>query len=413
MAPGLARKGVIPRLPPALVHYILSSPLSTSAGRHTTAFYAAFFSVSGVYMPFWPLWLEHWGLSAVEIGLFTSLGIGIRVVAGLLIPALADRLDSRRNTIAVCCVAGALILIGHLWITQVPVLLLATLATGACLAAIGPIAEALGIAASRALGFPYAPARGLGSLGFLLANLAVGALISVFGTQVALWWMVVCFLLAALLVRRHPGGRKVQGQTPPRMDEIRALITNPVFAVFVAALSFTQASHAVFYAYGTIHWTALGLSETRIGALWAAAVGAEILFMVTIGGAVAAWLGPVRALALSGLAGLVRWGAFMFDPVGWVLWPLMSLHAFTFAVGHLGAMAFITRAVPARFGAAAQGAAAAMAAGLVLALATAAAAWAYPVWGGLTYGIGFAMSAIGLGICGLLARYWKGQEIAV
>ena len=364
-------------------------------------------------MPFWPLWLADWGLSPSEVGIFTALGIGIRVVAGLIVPALADRLDSRRNTIVVCSLLGALILVGHLWIDRWPVLLLATLATGACLAAIGPIAEALGVAAARFHGFEYAPARGLGSLGFLFANLAVGALISQFGVNVALWWMVICLLLTAVLVVGHPGGTRTRGQVPPRMSEIRALITDPVFAVFVGALSFTQASHAVFYAYGTIHWAALGLSEAHIGALWAAGVGAEIVFMVTVGGAVAAWLGPVRALGLSGLAGVVRWAAFMFDPTGWVLWPLMTLHAFTFAVGHLGAMAFITRAIPHRFGAAAQGAAAAMAAGLILALATAAAAWAYPRYGGLTYGIGLAMSVIGVGICVLLGRRWQGQQLAV
>ncbi|PZQ52228.1 MAG: hypothetical protein DI556_00760 [Rhodovulum sulfidophilum] len=391
----------------------MSSPLRSAAGRHTTAFYASFFMVSGVYMPFWPLWLADWGLTTAEVGLFTALGIGIRVVAGLFIPALADRLDSRRNTIAVCCLLGALILVAHLWITRVPVLLVATLATGACLASIGPIGEALGVAASRFHGFAYAPARGFGSIGFMFSNLAVGALISAYSVQVALWWMVVCFLMAGLLVLRHPGGTRVQGQTPPRASEIRELITNPVFGVFVAALSFTQASHAVFYAYGTIHWTALGLSEARIGALWAAGVAAEIAFMVTIGGALAARLGPVRALGLSGVAGILRWGGMMFDPTGWTLWPLMALHAFTFAAGHLGAMAFITRAVPARFGAAAQGAAAAMAAGLVLALAMAAAALVYPRLGGLTYGIGLAMSVIGLGICVLLGRRWTGQQLAV
>ncbi|TPE49355.1 MFS transporter [Amaricoccus solimangrovi] len=391
----------------------MASPLRSAAGRHTAAFYASFFMVSGVYMPFWPLWLAHWGLSPGEVGLFTSLGIGIRVVAGLIIPALADRLDARRHTIAVCCLFGAAILVCHLWIARVPVLLLGTLATGACLAAIGPIGEALGTAASRFHGFDYAPARGLGSIGFMFANLAVGALISALGVQVALWWMVVCFLLAALLVARHPGGRRVQGQIPPRIGEIRALVTNPVFCVFVAALSFTQASHAVFYAYGTIHWTDLGLSETRIGALWAAGVGAEIVFMITVGGAVAGRLGPVRALGLSGLAGILRWAAMMFDPTGWVLWPLMGLHALTFAAGHLGAMAFITRAIPARFGAAAQGAAAAMAAGLILSLATAGAAWAYPRLGGLSYGIGLGMSALGLGVCVLLGRVWRGQELAV
>lgn len=103
----------------------------------------------------------------------------------------------------------------------------------------------------------------------------------------------------------------------------------------------------------------------------------------------------------------------MLDPTGLILWPLMGLHALTFAVGHLGAMAFIMRAVPMRFGAAAQGAAAAMAAGLVLALGMAAAALVYPLLGGLTYGIGVAMSAIGLVICAWLSRVWRGEELAV
>ena len=65
---------------------------------------------------------------------------------------------------------------------------------------------------------------------------------------------------------------------------------------------------------------------------------------------------------------MVRWGAMMADPTGWLLWPLQALHALTFAVGHLGAIAFIARAVPPRYGAAAQGATGAMAVGLALAL---------------------------------------------
>lgn len=391
----------------------MSSSLLSGPGRHTTTFYMAFFMVGGVYLPFWPLWLEDWGLSTSEVGLFTALGIGVRVIAGLILPALADRLDSRRNTIIVCALTAIALFIAHLWITSKTVLLLATLATGAAMAGIGPIAEALGVAASRHYGFAYAPARGLGSVGFLTANLAVGALIARTGPMIALWWIVGCLVITIALANRHPGGRKVQGQVPPRMSEIKALITNPVFGIFVAALSFTQASHAVFYAYGSIHWANLGLSEAHIGALWAAGVGTEVLFMVTIGSWLAGKLGPVGALTLSGAAGVVRWGTMMLDPTGLILWPLMGLHALTFAVGHLGAMAFITRAVPMRFGAAAQGAAAAMAAGLVLALGMAAAALVYPLLGGLTYGIGVAMSAIGLVICAWLSRVWRGEELAV
>ncbi|MFO1106315.1 MAG: MFS transporter [Amaricoccus sp.] len=373
----------------------------------------AYFMVGGVYLPFWPLWLEQWGLDAGEVGLFTALGIGIRVVAGLIIPALADRLDARRHTIIACVLVGITVFVAQIWIRDKSLLLLATLASGAAMAGISPISEALGVAASRVYGFAYAPARGLGSVGFLSANLIVGALIARTGPMIALWWIVGCLIVTGLLAVNHPGGRKVQGQIPPRMGEIGQLVLNPTFAIFVAALSFTQASHAVFYAYGTLHWASLGLSEARIGALWAAGVGTEVLFMVTIGGWVVHRLGAVGALTLSGVAGILRWGLMMTDPTGWLLWPLMAMHALTFAVGHLGAMAFIARAVPQRFGAAAQGAAAAMAAGLILSLGTMAAAALYPTLGGRTYGIGVAMSAIGVLICWWLARAWHGQRLAV
>jgi PPP family 3-phenylpropionic acid transporter len=197
------------------------------------------------------------------------------------------------------------------------------------------------------------------------------------------------------------------------MREIGRLVINPVFAIFMGVVAFTQASHAVMYAYGTIHWRALGIGEAEIGALWAASVATEIVFMVTIGTWAVGRLGPVGALALSGIAGIVRWGAMMADPTGFWLWPIQGLHALTFALAHLGAIGFIGRAVPDRYAAAAQGATGAMAAGGVLALGMALAAVLYPSLGGRTYGLGVAASALGLILCAWLARRWRGEEIEV
>jgi PPP family 3-phenylpropionic acid transporter len=379
----------------------------------TSAFYMAYFMMSGVHMPFWPLWLEDWGLSPAEVGLFTAAGMGARVVAGLTVPAAADRLDRRRHTIAACLLAATALFLAHLWIGAKAVLLAATLSVGAALAGIGPISEALGVAASRAHAFPYAQARGVGSMGFLAANLAVGALIARVGVDLALWWIVACLSLAAVLVVRHPGGRRVQGQAPPRLGEIGRLFVNPTFALFVATAAFIQAGHAVFYGLGSVHWVGLGLSEGRIGALWAAGVGAEIVFMLTFGAWAVGRLGAVGAMAAAGAAGVLRWGAMTLDPVGWTLWPLQGLHAATFALGHLGAMAFVAEAVPQRFGAAAQGAMNSIGMGLVLALAMAAAAALYPLLGGRTYGIGVALSGVGLALCLLLARRWRGGTLVV
>ncbi len=143
---------------------------------------------------------------------------------------------------------------------------------------------------------------------------------------------------------------------------------NPVFAVFVAAVAFTQSSHAVFFALGSVHRTRLGLSEATIGGLWAGSVGAEVGFMVLLGSWAVRRLGPVRAIALSGAAGVLRWGAMSFDPAVWALWPLQALHAATFGLGHLGAMAFIAEAVRPSSVRLHRGAMGSMAVGLLLAL---------------------------------------------
>jgi PPP family 3-phenylpropionic acid transporter len=367
----------------------------------------------GAHVPFWPLWLEAWGLSAAEVGLFPSLGMAVRVGAGMLIPALADRLDARRGAVVVCAVAGAVLFLGHLLITTRAALLAATLGVGAALAGIGPVGEALGVAAARHHGFRFAPARGAGSVGFLATSLVMGVLIARAGVDAALWWIVACLLAVAALALGHPGGRKVDGQVPPSFREIGRLLVNPVFVIFMAAAALTQASHAVFYALGTVHWRNLGLGEGEIGALWAASVAAEIVFLFAAGAAVTRRLGPVRAIAVSGAAAVVRWGAMMLDPTGSVLWPLQCLHLLTFALGYLGTIAFIVEAVPARFGGAAQGAASAMAAGLALALGMLLAAALYPALGGRTYGIGVAFALLGLLGCLGLARRWRGGELAL
>lgn len=402
------RRVVISR--PGLGNLALRPAILSRPGLHTTAFYIAFFMAMGVHAPFWPLWLEHWGLTPAEVGLYVAIGTGVRVVAGLVLPAYADRIDARRGVVAACAAVAAVTTLLHLWIADRFELLLATIVLGTAIAAIGPIAEALGVAASRIYNFPYAESRGLGSLGFLAANLAVGALLASYGTNLALWWIVGCMILVVVLVAGHPGGRSAEAR-PPRFADIGRLLTDRVFVIFVVTVAFTQASHSVFFALASVHWASLGIGTATIGGLWAASVAAEIVFMVAIGGWTVAKLGPVASIAVSGAAGVVRWGAMAFDPPVWALWPLQMSHTLTFALGHLGAIAFIARAIPPRYGASAQGAMTSLATGSLLLLGMLAAAAAYPAIGGGVFVIAAALSAVGLGFSALLARRWRGETL--
>ncbi len=383
------------------------------AALHTAGVYAALFMATGVHLPFWPLWLENWGLTPAEVGTYTALGVAVRVIAGFAIPAAADRLDARRVTLVACAAASVVLFLAHLAIATKPVLLLATLAVGAMMATIGPVAEALGVAASRAFAFPYPVARGFGSAGFLFANLLVGALIARTGTGILVWWIAACMAGVALLALRHPGGGRVRGQVPPSLREIGRVMTNPTFALFTATVALLQGSHAVLYGLASLHWQALGLRGTEIGALWATSVAAEIVFLLAFGSSAIARLGAIPALALAGCAGVVRWSAMMLDPTGLLLWPIQALHGLTFALAHLGFIAFVSRAVPDRYAAAAQGAVGSMAVGGVMALAMLLASALYPRLGGLTYGIAAALSLAGTALALVLAGRWDGRALAV
>lgn len=391
----------------------MNAAFTTAAGLRTAAFYCAMFGALGATLPFWPVWLEDWGLRPGEVGFYTSLGVATRVVTGLGFPMLADRLDQRRMTVVVLALLSAALFAGHALIETRPVLIVATILVGATMSGVVPLGEALGAGAARAHGFPYAYPRAIGSIAFLIANAVVGALIASFGADAALWWAVAFLLVTAWLARNHPGGGTLKGVRPPGFAEIGRLMVQPTFALFTLAAAFCLSSHSVYYAYGSVHWRTLGISEATIGLLWAVSVGLEVLAMLALGPWLIRRLGPVRALVISGAGGVLRWGVMATDPPADWLWALQALHCLSFVSGHLGAIAFVAAAVPDRYGASAQGAFMGSAGGILAALAMGLSALVYPALGGGTYLIAAAMSATGLALTLLLARRWSGQMLVI
>lgn len=67
------------------------------------------------------------------------------------------------------------------------------------------------------------------------------------------------------------------------------LAHSPSFLLFLLAASTIQGSHALFYAFGTLHWRAQGFADGTIGALWALGVVAEIGLFAVSGRVLASW----------------------------------------------------------------------------------------------------------------------------
>jgi PPP family 3-phenylpropionic acid transporter len=364
-------------------------------------FYAAYFAAVGVYLPFWPVWLESRGLGATEIGYVLAAAFWPRIVTNLLIPAMSDRLGERRRPMILLTAVtlGGLILFSlarDFWS-----LLWLSLLTGATWATILPLGEALALGEAKRRDVDYGRIRLWGSLTFVLAAIAVGEWLERADPPIILWSvaaMVACLLAACVLL--PPG--EFAGRAAAAVD-LRRLVRKPEFLVFVTAAGLVQASHAAYYGFATLHWRAAGHGELVIGLLWAEGVIAEVV-LFACAAAVLRRFPPVRLLTLAGALTVVRWALSALSTDLVVLVPAQALHAASFGAVHLAAMHYLRDRTPPELHASAQGFYAALGAALPFGLLTPIAGWLYGVGGGVAF---WAMAAIALAGTALAAGLGK------
>jgi len=380
-----------------------SSRISARLG----AFYAASFLVTGIQLPFWPVWLSGRGLGPREIALLFAAAIWVKVVATPAIGALADRLGRRR---AVMIALAGIAILGYasLWnAAGFWTLLWLTLIAGVAQSALMPLGDSITLTAVRQRGLDYGRIRVWGSVSFIVAAVASGAVLArssalsapgesvlplVLGASVLLFCACVAFPAPARVV---PGGA--------RWAALAALTADRRFWRFVAVAAALQASHQVYYGFGTLYWRSLGFSDTAIGCLWAEGVVAEILLFWQ-SRRVIARLGPLGLMAVGGAAGIVRWSLAGLVTGLAPAAALQLLHALTFGATHLGAMNFLSRTVPPAAAASAQTLYAGVSGGIGSGIVMLGAGALYAAYGGHAYLFMALLSALGLFGVARLAR---------
>lgn len=382
------------------------------------AFNAAAFLVIGVQLPFWPVWLAGHGLDPQQIAGVFAAAIWAKVVATPAIGALADRIGRCRAVMAalagIACLAyAALWPVRGLW----PLLAL-NLVAGVAQSALLPLGDALTLAAVRERGLDYGRIRVWGSLSFILASIGGGAALAAMpapegpDNRVLVLVLVASLLLvgACLAIPSSPAERRgadhVASAAASRWQAIGRLLSNSRFWLLVVSASALQASHQVYYGFGTLYWRGLGFSETVIGVLWAEGVVAEVV-LFWYGAPIVARLGPLGLLALGGVGGIVRWSLMGLVPGLPAAAAVQMLHALTFGASHLGAMYMLARSVPPEAAASAQSLYAALSAGLGSGLVMLVAGTLYAAYGGQAYLFMALLSAGGL------AGVWRLRRMSI
>lgn len=380
-------------------------------------FYAAIFLIAGCYMPFLPVWLDGMGMKEWQISVILATPIALRP---FFTPAIGIAADHLGRPIAILKVLAwgsmlsCLILpFTHSFLTIFAAIMLYT----AFWMSVMPLTETVVLAGVRRGQGQYGRMRLWGSISFVAMTLGGGAAIDLWGSGAALWLFVGAALAVLMAAQWLPGDSPPAEQpatpaSPQRIQfpELLILIRAPELWLFLIAASAVQASHAVYYIFGTLHWTAHGISPTIAGTLWAVGVIVEILLFAYAGG-LAEKIGPARLILIGAGAAVLRWSVTAFDPPLAVLYLVQMLHGFTFGAAHLGAMNFMRDAVPHRLSASVQAVYASIGLGIMMGLTSLAAGPLYHALKGKAY---LAMALLGLaGVVAsvLLWRRWTGGEL--
>ena len=308
-------------------------------------FYAAYFLAVGIYMPYWPLWLDHKGLTPVEIGWVLAAAFWIKIAAQPSVARIADwrgRTRGLTTGLMVLAVGGFGILAGTegFW----PLLVVAGV-TAACYQPVLPVMESVVLRHVDTNRLDYGRIRLWGSVTFIIGTAGIGWWIEGRSAASLVWIIAGAMALVALACALAPD-RPARALNKTAGIGLTKLFLTPWFLVFLLTTALINTSHAVLYGFASLHWRDLGHGETLIGLFWAIGVVAEIA-LFGLAGRYRDKLGAVPLLMLAALGGVIRWPLLAITENAAGLFALQTLHGLTFGAGHLGAMAFLARAIPA------------------------------------------------------------------
>jgi MFS transporter, PPP family, 3-phenylpropionic acid transporter len=311
-----------------------------------SSYYFFYFASVGALVPYWGLYLQSRGFTALAIGQLMAILAATKMVAPVVWGHLADRTGARMPLVRLGSLAAALAF-GGVFAAQGFWGMVAAMAGfsffwNAALPQMESVTfNHLGARAAR-----YAQVRVWGSVGFILVVGALGIALGHAPLAVVPVWVLATLAVVWVATLAVPDSPPVS--TDGGAPSLRRLLHRPEVLAFLAACFLMQAGHGVYYAFYSIHLKSAGYSSPQVGALWILGVVAEVL-VFTVMHRLLLRLGARRVLLWSlGLAAL-RWlliGACVGSLP--VLILAQTLHAGSFGAFHASAIHLVHHYFPGR-----------------------------------------------------------------
>lgn len=308
------------------------------------AFYFVSYSAMGVYLPFFPTWLEAHGFRGTRMSALTSLGPLAALGMPLLLGLLADRLALRGRLIVIASGLSGLgmILLGISAYLGDDISLGWAALCMLLYAMFRAPAVALGDALAVESHANYGRVRLFGSLGFLCAAAVSGPFLRQTSSALVPWLIGGGLWLGALVGLILPAA----AVRPPRapLADAKSLLSQPGFRLLGATVLLVFLGHSAYDLCGSLRIRALGADSDYVGVFWAIGTLSEVIVMFTCTPAIER-IGPGKTLTFAALVGSLRWTVLSGTPTLGALLALQPLHGITFGLMWLSVISVLKREV--------------------------------------------------------------------
>ncbi len=307
-----------------------------------SGFYFFYYAVVGAYLPYWALYLAWLGYSPVEIGTLMAVAAGTRLFAPLLWGWYADHAEVRMPIIRTASFLSLVFFVMIPFVHSFTALMLIMLVYSFFWNATLPQFEAVTLNHLQEEEHRYGSIRLWGSVGFVVAVIAVGPLLDRTGLE-PLPFMIAALSLAMGVVSLWIPDSTYKPSAQPDDKGLWRVLRQPVVISLLLACFLSQVSFGPYYAFFSIFLEEHGYSRSMIGMLWSLGVVAEIGVFMYMGQLLRRFSASRLMLAALALTAL-RWGvlAVSVESLAALLF-VQVLHLATFGVYHAVSLHMIHR----------------------------------------------------------------------
>ncbi len=301
-----------------------------------SGFYFFYFATLGGFLPFWSLYLEAVGFTALEIGELSALMVATKIIAPNLWGWVADHTGRSLGVIRLASFLAALLFAGFLYVSGYLWFAIITVAFSFFWNAALPQFEAMTLFHLKKQSHRYSQVRLWGSVGFIAAVLGIGMLLEYFSI-LYLPWVNIALLSSIWLMALMTPEAAANVATHDSIG-IWGILFKPEVIAFLIVYLLLQLAHGPYYVFYSIYLHHHQYHASMIGLLWATGVCAEIIlfiFMKQLLSKVSLRLILLISIFLS----IVRWWVIAYFPDSVMLMFFAQiLHAATFGASHVAAI---------------------------------------------------------------------------